>query len=41
MVELASYNERLRAGARALDIPLCELWVAERITTATEYAVCH
>jgi predicted nucleic acid-binding protein len=25
MVELASYDERLRAGARALDIPLCEL----------------
>jgi hypothetical protein len=24
-VELASYDERLRAGARALDIPLCEL----------------
>jgi len=25
MVELASYDEGLRAGARALDIPLCEL----------------
>jgi predicted nucleic acid-binding protein len=25
IVELASYDERLRAGARALDIPLCEL----------------
>ena len=25
MVELASYDERLRASARALDIPLCEL----------------
>ena len=25
MVELASYDERLRAGARALDIPLYEL----------------
>jgi predicted nucleic acid-binding protein len=24
-VELASYDERLRAGARALDIPLCEV----------------
>jgi predicted nucleic acid-binding protein len=25
IVELASYDERLRAGARTLDIPLCEL----------------
>ena len=24
-VELASYDERLRAGARTLDIPLCEV----------------